>query len=242
MRIPWRVVVGLSLATSGACFLLGLGLLYHLEGPGAPGAGIELAKPSGQMLYTDCTAALAFASTFAVIAFFSLHSRLWTRSPYESGLAVVLTAVAGSFLLAVLSLQYGLTTVGQKAVVPSDRVFVRAQENAFQQLTIFEHGAADLGGYASFALLAASTCLTCVVLLRHRTWWAPAITGLLAAAALPALYLLNASYLFMLPFGLWELLLAGYVFVAAAAFAGSDRVNAKREVLDTVEDLPGRRA
>jgi hypothetical protein len=195
--------------------VLGLGLLYHLEGPGAPGTEIQLAEPRGQALYTQCTAALALASIFAVIAAFSLHSQLGRRSPYPSGLAVLFTTVAGSFLLVVLSLQYGLTTVGEKAIVPSDRVFARAQQNAFQQLTVFEHGALDLGGYLRFALLATSTCLTCTILLRRGTWRAAAIAGLLASATLPVFYLLDASYLFMLPFGLWELLLSAYVLFAA---------------------------
>jgi hypothetical protein len=126
----------------------------------------------------------------------------------------VLTAVAR--LVAARRPRIALRTQlpGAASHRPERSGLARAQQNDFDALALLEHGAADLGGYLSFALLATATALTCTVLLRHGVWRLPALTGLFAPASLPILYILGASYAFMLPFALWELLLSSYVFRA----------------------------
>lgn len=213
----WRALGVLSLAGSGAGFLIGLGLLYHLEGPGSTPTEIELAGSGGQALYRGCTAALTTAAVLVAIAAVCMHSRLRNQAPCASRLAVALTSIASATLLAILSLQFGVTTVAEKAGVPSDRGLARVQGNTFHLLVLFEHGAADLGGGTSLALLAVATVLTCLILLRNHTWRKTAVAGLAAGASVPILYALNSTYLFMLPFGLWQLLLAACLLFSEAA-------------------------
>jgi hypothetical protein len=207
----WRVVGGLSYAGSGGCFVVGLRLLYDAEGPRSPAVQLQLAQGAGQALFAHITSVLAVAAVLAAVATGSLHSRLWTRSPYVAALAMLLTAMAAAILVAVLSMQFGLVAVGHEGIAPN--------ETAFHALAVFEHGAADVGGWTSWALLAAATLLTCTTLLTHRTWNAAAIGGVLAIASLPVLYILGSSYLFMLPFGLWELLIAGHIAFGANALS-----------------------
>ena len=79
---------------------------------------------------------------------------------------------------------------------------------AFHALAVFEHGAAGLVGLVAFGLLAAATVVTSATLLARQIWRGAAIVGLLAALTLPILDVLQAGYAFMLPFALWELLIA----------------------------------
>jgi hypothetical protein len=94
-------------------------------------------------------------------------------------------------MLAVLSLQYGLTAVGQEGIAPST--------TAFHALAVFEHGAAGLVGLVGFGLLAAAAVVTSATPLARQIWRRAAIVGLLAALTLPILDVLQAGSAFMLP-------------------------------------------
>jgi hypothetical protein len=119
--------------------------------------------------------------------------------------------MAGAFMLATLSLQYGLTAVGQEGIAPST--------TAFHSLAVFEHGAADLFGLVGFGLLATATTITSAILLRRQVWRGAAIVGLVAALTLPILDVLQIGYTFMLPLAVWEFLIAAH-----AAFSRTDRL------------------
>lgn len=205
----WRIAGGLSYATSGGCFLIGLRLLYDAEGPDSPDVQRQLAHSAGRALFTHTTSVLCTAAVLAAVGTVALHSRLWSRSPSLSALAVLLTGMAATILVAVLSMQFGLVAVGHDSTA--------ANEAAFHTLAVFEHAAADVGGWTSWALLATSTLLTSTTLHLHRAWKVAVVAGALAAGSLPVLYALGSSYLFMLPFGLWQLLIAGHIAVDGLA-------------------------
>jgi hypothetical protein len=209
--LAWRPLAVLAYAGSAASFLAGLVFLYDAEGPGRPDVQYQLSTSTGQALFVHATTALAIAAVLAAVGAVLLHSRLWSRATISSALAIVLTTLAGAFMLAILSLQYGLTAVGQEGIAPST--------TAFHALAVFEHGAADLFGLAGFGLLAAATAITSATLLKRQMWRGAAITGLIAALTLPILDVLQIGYTFMLPLAAWELLIAAY-----AAFSPKDRL------------------
>jgi hypothetical protein len=210
-ELAWRPLAVLAYAGSAASLLAGLVFLYDAEGPGRPDVQYQLSTSTGQALFGHITTALAIAAVLAAVGTVLLHARLWSRATLSSALAIVLTTIAGAFMLAVLSLQYGLTAVGQEGIVPST--------TPFHALAVFEHGAADLFGLVGFALLAAATVITSAILLTRRVWRGAATVGLIAALALPVLDVLQIGYAFMLPLAAWELLIAAY-----AALSPNDRL------------------
>jgi hypothetical protein len=209
--LAWRPLAVLAYAGSAASFLAGLVFLYDAEGPGRPDVQYQLSTSTGQALFGHITTALAIAAVLAAVGAVLLHSRLWSPAALSSALAIVLTTLAGAFMLAILSLQYGLTAVGQEGIAPST--------TAFHALAVFEHGAADLFGLVGFGLLAAATAITSATLLTRHVWRGAAIVGLLAALTLPILDVLQIGYTFMLPLAVWELLIAAY-----AALSHNDRL------------------
>lgn len=189
-----------SFGLSGLAFLLAVLYLYRAEGPGSPDVPVTLAQPQGQQLFFGLVTAGTIAVLLSVVGMVALVTCLRARNPFALLLVLVLQSMAGAIFIGFLSLQYALAMIGKEGATPTDPTF--------HELALLAHAAADLGGWTSIAIFALSTLIISLVVRRLPRWTVASSTGLVIAALAPILFLLSISYLFTIPFGLWEIVLA----------------------------------
>jgi hypothetical protein len=210
-----RTVACWSYAASGVLFLVGLRALYEAEGPGRPDVQYQLASPGGQSLFAQVALSLSLAVILAALASVGLFWRLFVRSPHWSLLALLCTWLAAALFVGLLSVQYGMMAVGQEGIAPT--------EVSFHALAVFAHGVADLGGWMALGLLGLSVLINSVLIWSLPGGKGPAALGWVICVSLLLLYLLSASFFFMLPFAVWELAISGYLLFAPVADQGASQ-------------------
>ena len=203
------VIGAAGFASAGLAFLIAVAYLYAAEGPGTPNVPATLAQPGGQHLFFGLVAGGTIAVLLSVVGMATLFASFRATHFYALLLVVVLNAMAGAIFIGFLSLHYALAMLGQEGTSPTDPVF--------HDLAIVAHAAADLGGWVSIAIFALSTLVISMVVRTVPGWRAVLFTGVLSAAVAPVLFVLSISYLFTIPFGIWEILVAVTMFGARPA-------------------------
>lgn len=196
---PTRLLGALSFAGSGVAFLVAFVALFAAEGPNAPSVATTLSSPDGRQLFEILTIAGVVAVVLYVVGAAVLYARLASINGLAMLIVVAFAIVTASVFIGFLSLQHALSEVAKE----------RSTSGAdFGSLVVQAHAAADLGGWASIAMLAASVVAVSVVLRQARSWVAVRYLGFILAPVAIALFVLDASYLFTVPFAVWELAVA----------------------------------
>jgi hypothetical protein len=196
---PTRLVGALSFAGSGVAFLVAFLALFAAEGPNAPSVASTMASPDGRHLFDILTGAGVAAVVLYVVAASALHARLASVNGLAMVIVLAFAVVTAAVFIGFLSLQHALSEVAKER-------FTSGAD--FGSLVVQAHAAADVGGWASIAMLATSVVVVSVVLKQARIWAAIRYLGFILAPVAVVLFVLDASYLFTVPFAVWELALA----------------------------------
>jgi hypothetical protein len=203
-----RSLTCVAYAASAVLFLAGLHALYEAEGPGRPEVQVVLSNRAGQSLFAQLALFLGLASISAAIASVGLYQQLYPRSRHWSLLGLLCTWLAAALLVGVMSVQYGVMSVGQEGIP--------ASEISFHALTVFAHGVADLGGWLALGLLGFATLISSLLLWNTVRGKIPALVGFAICVLLVFLYNAGASFFFMLPFAAWEIVMCVHLMTAPA--------------------------
>jgi hypothetical protein len=185
---------------SGAAFLVSMASLIAVEGPGSPDVLTTLASPSGRHIF-DITVAAGIAGAImyplgAAILFILLRA----ANELAMLIVLVLAPVVTAVLVVVLAVEY--------TPVAAAREGFSTDDTWFRQLVVSAHAFADVGGWASVAMLAFTVFLVSTALRRAKRWPLTSLAGFAFVLLAIALFLLDSSYAFLLAFGLWEIVIA----------------------------------
>lgn len=187
-------------AVSGIGFLVAVAYLLAAQGPGSPDILDTLSSPSGRQLFSGFVASGVVAAIFYAVGAAILYAWLRLTNDLAGLIVLVLAAVTAPVVIGFLAFQYTLVVVAQEGVSTHDP--------AFRVLVVTAHTFADVGGWATIAMLALSVFLVSLVLRQAGRWRVVSIVGFAIAALAVPLFALNSSYLFLIPFALWELAIA----------------------------------
>lgn len=201
------MVGGLGFAGSGFGFLISVGYLVMAEGPGSPDILTTLASPSGRGQFVASSAAGILAAILYLIGMVALATALRRVDELATRLITALAAVAAGAFIALLALQYALTEAA-KEVDPTAA--------AFRGLVVESHAFADAAGWTGIALMAITALIASWALRKMGLWTPIWVAGFALAPIWLAVHLLDAGYLFLVPFAAWELGL-GAAFLLAPA-------------------------
>ena len=192
--------------SSGVAFLVAVAFLFAAEGPGSADILTTLDSERGRQLFEGTVAAGIVAVVLYVVAASWLFLRL--RAVNELGMLIVLalSIVVAPVTIAFLAFQYVPVALAQEHQSTADP--------AFRQLVVSAHAFADVGGWAVIALLAVSVLIVSAVLWQTHRWRPLAAGGFALFALALLLFVLDSSYLFLLPFGLWEITIAAHLISA----------------------------
>ncbi len=204
------IVGAICFALSGGGFLIGVLLLYAAEGPGSPDLLSTLVQPGGQQLFSGMVAAFSCAIVFWVIGVVTLFTWLKESHFYPLGVVVALNIMIGAVFIGFLALQYALVALGKEGRSATDL--------EYKEFSIVAHAAADLGGWISIVTFAFSLLVISLIFRQRARWKMLGYVGLFFVALAVLFFFLDASYLFLIPFGLWEL-------IVAATFASNREVS-----------------
>lgn len=205
-------------AFSGVGFLVGVLLLYIAEGPASPNLLSTLVQPSGQQLFSGMVAAFSWAIVFWVIGVVTLFTFFKESHFYALCVVVALNVMTGAVFISFLALQYALVALGKEGRSATDL--------GYKEFAIMAHAAADLGGWISIALFAFSILVISLVFHQHVRWRLIESVGFFFVALAVLFFFLDVSYLFLILFGLWELIVAA-TFVSTREVSPPNR-NARR--------------
>ncbi len=194
------IVGAICFAFSGGGFLVGVVLLYLAEGPGSPDLLSTLVQPSGQQLFSSMVAAFSCAIVLWVIGVVTLFTSLKESHWYALLVVVALNIMTSAAFLSFLELHYALVVLGKEGRSATDP--------GYQEFAIVAHAAADLGGWISIAIFAFSILVISLVFCQHVRWKGVGLVGFFFVALAVLFFFLDVSYLFLIPFGLWELIVA----------------------------------
>ena len=194
-------VGAVCLACSGLGFVAAVLLLYVAEGPGSPDLLSLLVQPGGQHLFSAMVAAFSVAIVCWVIGLVTLCTYLKEANWYAMLVVVALNVMASGEVISFLGLQYALVALGKEGIPVTDL--------GYKDLSIVAHAAADLGGWMTIAIFAFSILVMSLLFLSRRVKWKVlGYAGFLFVVMAVFLFWLDVSYLFLIPFGLWELIVA----------------------------------
>lgn len=209
----WIVGV-ICFAFSGGGFLVGVLLLYLAEGPGSPDLLSTLVQPSGQQLFSSMVAAFSCALVLWVVGVVTLLTLLKESHWYALLVVVALNIMTGAVFLSFLGLHYALVVLGKEGRSATDP--------GYKEFAIVAHAAADLGGWISIAIFAFSILVISLIFCQRVRWKRVGWVGFFFVALAVLLFSLDVSYLFLIPFGLWELIVAA-TFLATREGSPSTR-------------------
>lgn len=213
------IVGAICFAFSGGGFLGGVLLLYLTEGPGSPDLLSTLMQPSGQQLFSGMVAAFSCAIVLWVIGVGTLFTSLKESHFSALFLVVTLNIMSGAVFLSFLGLHYGLVVLGKEGRSATDP--------GYKEFAIMAHAAADLGGWISIAIFAFSILVISLVFCQRVRWKMIGSAGFFFVALAVLFFFLDVSYLFLIPFGLWELIVAA-TFVSTREGSPPNRNRLKR--------------
>jgi hypothetical protein len=199
-------------AVSGIAFLVAVAYLYSAEGPGSPDILDTLSSPGGRGLLNGFVAGGVVAVILYVMGAALLYVQL--RPANELGMLIVLllAAVTAPVVIGFLAFQYTQVVVAQEGISTHDP--------AFRVLVVSAHSFADVGGWATIAMLAFSVFLVSLVLRQAARWRVMSIGGFAISALAIPLFALDSSYIFLIPFALWEVGIAASFGLAPPIAAG----------------------
>lgn len=196
-----RAVGAICLAISGGGFVTAVLLLSVAKGPGSPGLLALLAQPGGRDLFGAMVAAFSPAIVLWVIALVTLCTFLKEASFYAKQVVIALNVMISGEVISFLGLHYALVVLGKEGIPATDL--------GYKELAIVAHAAADLGGWTMIAIFAFSILVMSLLFLsRSVKWTVLGYAGFFFVAMAVILFVLDVSYLFLIPFGIWELLVA----------------------------------
>jgi len=195
------VVGGISALGSGSGLLVSVAYLIAAQGPGSPDILATLASPTGRGEFVASAAAGIVGTVLFVIAIAAAANLLWRANGFAMILATALAVIAASAMISLLALQYALAMTAQEGFTTTD--------TSFRELVVESHSFADAAGWTAIALFAVAALLLSWTLQRARRWKWIWISGLALAPTWAVVHLLDAGYLFIVPFALWEVALGG---------------------------------
>jgi len=207
-RVRGRLFGALAFVVSGVAFVVALGFLYAAEGPGSPDILSTLSSPSGRGLFAGAVAAGIIAVLAYVAATVPLYFLLRELNEVAALEVLVIAAVVAPIMVSFLAFQYIPVAVAQEGFAVHD--------TGFRQLVVTAHAFADVGGWTTIAMLAASSVVIGIVVRRKAGWRWISLGSLALGGIAVILFALSASYLFLGPFGLWEVALGATLARAAA--------------------------
>ena len=192
---------GISALGSGAGLLASVAYLIAAQGPGSPDILVTLASPNGRGEFVASAAAGIVGAVLFVIAIAAAVTMLWRANQLAMIVAAGLAVVAASALISLLALQYALAMTAKEGFTTTD--------TSFRELVVESHSFADAAGWTAIALFAITALLVSWTLRRARRWKWIWIAGLVLAPIWLVVHLLDAGYVFIVPFALWEMALGG---------------------------------
>ena len=196
-----RTLIGpAAFAGSGVAFVVAVAFLFAAEGPGSGDILTTLGSEHGRQLFGVTIAAGIVGVLLYVVAGSWLFLRLRAVNELAMFVVMALSVVVAPVTIAFLAFQYVPVAVAQEHVSTTDA--------GFRQLVVEAHAFADVGGWTVIALLAASVLIVSVVFRQAGRWPVLVVVGVVLFLLALSLFILDASYLFLLPFGLWEITIA----------------------------------
>lgn len=196
---------GASALGSGAGLLVSVAYLIAAQGPGSPDVLVTLASRVGRGEFVASAASGIVGAVLFVVATVAAAAMLWRANPFAMMLAAALAVVAASALISLLALQYALAMTAQEGFTTTDA--------SFRELVVESHSFADAAGWTAIALFAVTALLLSWTLHRAGRWKWIWVAGLVLAPIWALVHLLDAGYMFIVPFALWELALGVAFFM-----------------------------
>lgn len=130
---------------------------------------------------------------------------------YALVVVVALNIITGAVFLSFLGLHDALAVLGKEGFSATDP--------GYQEFTIVAHVAADLGGWISIAIFACSILVISLVFCQYVRWKGVGWVGFFFVALAVLFFFSDSSFLFLLPFGVWELIVAVTLLSIRARFS-----------------------
>ncbi|HXH27366.1 MAG TPA: hypothetical protein VNG90_05715 [Candidatus Acidoferrum sp.] len=190
----------LSFFGSGISFLVAIVQLIRVEGPGSPDLSYTLSGAYGQTQFTIMLFIFALAVILCVIGATTLFMKLRDHYPYPAVLSLVSVSIAAALFITVLTFQYTLVALVSEGLGTFN--------SQFHFFAVLAHSGSDFSGWISILLFALFVFVTSLVLQKRHEWRAVRYSGFLFSAIAVILYILSASYAFLILFGIWEIIVA----------------------------------
>jgi hypothetical protein len=195
-----RLITGISFAVSGAGNGIGFLLLYLALGPNSPDLLPYLATSAGKHLFENMVIAFSVGAVSFLVASVGLKMFLNAFNEYAARIVGALSTAVTPIFVAFLGLQFGLVFIARRGIAATD--------TAYNQISMLTHAAADIGGIVAIALLAGIVALVSVFTYRQKGWRLTAWLGFAIAVLSLPLFAMEASFLWLAPFALWEIVVA----------------------------------
>jgi hypothetical protein len=203
-----RLVGAMSFGASGVAFLVSIGCLIAVDGPASPNILTTLASPNGREIFDIAVATGVVGAILYLIAATTLYIQLRDKDDLAMLVVLAFAIASAAVLIGVLAFEYVPGAVAQEGA----REGFSTTDPAFYQLVVSAHKFADVGGWASIAMLASTVLIVSVVLRGTSRWPALSLAGFAMTVLAITLFLLDSSYAYLVAFGLWEIAVAaGFV-------------------------------
>jgi hypothetical protein len=189
----------LCFALAGLSTIDGVLFLFLTEGPGSPDILTTLASPNGQQQLLLAIAGLAAGPIFGAIGFAILFSFLRRLNFPSAIISLSLATISAGLFVVVAAFHYSLVSLAKEGFTA---------DNGLRLYSVAAHYFGDVGGWAGIAGLALSTLLVSLILARLAGWKLVGYFGVAIAVLAVFFFLMDASYLFLIPFSVWLLVVS----------------------------------
>ena len=189
----------ISFALAGLGIAVGVFSLFLAEGPGSPDILTTLTSYTGQQQIFFTVAGLTVGAVLSVIGLAIFFSFLRHINYVSMLISLSLTIVASASFVAIAAFHYSLVIVAREGFTA---------DTGLRLYSVAAHYFADVAGWTGIACFAFSTLLIGLILRRRTGWKFIGYSGITIAIIALLLFLLDSSYLFLIPFSLWLLCVA----------------------------------
>lgn len=189
------------LAGSGIGFLIAVAFLFAAEGPSSPDILDTMSSASGRILIRGFIFAGIGGAILCPIGLTPMLVQLRRVNEILAMTSILLATMMAPIVVSFLVVEYAPVLLAEEGFETTERVFRAA--------VVIGHAAGDVGGWTTIGLLAGLVLTLSALLRQARRWPLVYASGFGLVIIALALFVLDASYLFLVPFGFWELALAG---------------------------------
>lgn len=193
------VAGAVSFALSSIGILIGLLFLFLSEGPGSPDIITSLTTQDGRQKMLWMVAGITVGPVFCIIGFAILFTFLRKVNFVSMLVSFALSILSGTLFVIIAAFHYSLIMLAKEGFT---------SDNGLRMYSVATHYFADVSGWTAIACFAFATLIVSLNLRKFVGWKIISYFGITIAIIAVVLFLLDSSYLFLIPFSLWLLSVA----------------------------------